>query len=246
MPGGHEALHGRVVVGVEGDLGLEARALARAQEDGGVRARVGGPEQPRLFAQVDQPQLGLRGQRVFARQAREHAVVEQVRGLEGPVDGARLPRRLDQQRDVDLARAQLVLALVGLGGDHRQLDLRVQRAEAADRLGRDRRAGRRERRQAQPARAQTLERAQLGLGVGEPREDDVGVADEHLARLGETDAARVALHQRRGRLAFQRSDLLRHRGLREVQRLGRTGERAAGRDLAQHPQSPYVKHHHSL
>ena len=52
------------------------------------------------------------------------------------------------------------------------------------------------------------QRLELGLGVGEPSEDDVGVADEHLAGLGEPHAARGALDEGGAGLALQGGDLL--------------------------------------
>ena len=72
------------------------------------------------------------------------------------------------------------------------------------------------------------------------------MADEHAARVGEADAARAALDQRRAGLALERGDLLRDGGLGEGERLGRGGERAALGDLAQDSHSANVKHQQSL
>jgi len=60
------------------------------------------------------------------------------------------------------------------------------------------------------------------------------------------DAARAALHERRAGLALERGDLLRDGGLRERQRLGRRGERAAHRDLAEGGEELEVEHHGPL
>ena len=98
----------------------------------------------------------------------------------------------------------------------------------------------------QAAAAQAGDRLQLGLGLGQAGHDRLGVADDRLARLGEPHAARAALHERGAGLALERGDLLRDGGLRERQRLGRGGERAADRDLAEHPHAADVKHELNL
>ena len=59
-------------------------------------------------------------------------------------------------------------------------------------------------------------------------------------------AARAALHERGAGLALERGDLLRDRGLRERQRLGRGRERTAYRDLAEHPHAADVEHQLNL
>ena len=72
------------------------------------------------------------------------------------------------------------------------------------------------------------------------------MAHERLARLGEPDAARVALDERAAGLALERGDLLRDGGLREGQRLGGGAERAADGDLPEHPHTANVKHQYFL
>ena len=67
-----------------------------------------------------------------------------------------------------------------------------------------------------------------------------------LAGVGEADAARAALHERRAGLALERGDLLRDGGLRERQRLGGGGERAAHGDLAEHTHAADVEHQPNL
>ena len=137
-----------------------------------------------------------------------------------------------------------------LGDDQRQLDAGVLGAEGGDRQRHQRRRGGLERRQPQPAAADAGDRLQLGLGLAEPREDRVGVAHERLARLGQPDAARVALDERAAGLALERGDLLRDGGLREGEGLGGGRERAANRDLPEHAHTANVKHqrvlYHSL
>src|SRR5437764_659023 len=60
----------------------------------------------------------------------------------------------------------------------------------------------------EPAAPQTRDRVELRLGLGEPDEDGVGVADERLAGVREAHATRVALDQGGSSLALERRDLL--------------------------------------
>ena len=59
-------------------------------------------------------------------------------------------------------------------------------------------------------------------------------------------AARAALDELRARLAFERRDLLGDGGLRVGERVGRGGEGAVCRDLAQHAHPADVKHKQNL
>jgi hypothetical protein len=92
-----------------------------------------------------------------------------------------------------------------------------------------------ERDEAQPPAAQPGHRLELGLGIGQAREDRVGVTDEHATRVGQVHAAGGAIHELRAGLALQRCDLLRDRRLGVGQRLGGGGERTLRRDLFQNP-----------
>jgi hypothetical protein len=94
----------------------------------------------------------------------------------------------------------------------------------------------------QPAAAHARDRLELGLRLGEPREDRVRVAHERLTRLGQPDPARVAGDERAARLALERGDLLRDGGLRERERLGGGAERAPHGDLSQHAHAADVEH----
>jgi hypothetical protein len=118
--------------------------------------------------------------------------------------------------------------------------------ERRDRDRHDRRRRGLERRHPQPPAAQPGDRLQLGLGLGEARQDLVGVPHDRLARLGQPHAARAALHEHRAGLALERRDLLRDRRLRERERLGGGGERAAQRDLAEDSHTTDVKHQWDL
>ena len=148
----------------------------------------------------------------------------------------------DVQGDVDVAAAQLGDRRARLGWLERQLDSGMALAIAGDRLGHDRRARAREGGEPQPAAAQAGDGLELGLGVGEPREDDVGVLDQRAARVGQPDAARAALDEHHAGLALQGGDLLGDGRLRVVQRVGGGGERATCGDLAQHAHAANVKH----
>ena len=93
------------------------------------------------------------------------------------------------------------------------------------------------------AAAQAGDRLELGLRLGQPGEDRVGVAcTSARARVGQPHAARAALDERGAGLALERRDLLGDRGLGERQGLGRGGEGAADGHLAQDAHSAYVKH----
>src|SRR3954462_9292407 len=81
-------------------------------------------------------------------------------------------------------------------------------AEGAVALGHDGRAGAGERGQPQAPAAQAGDRLELGLGVGQAGEDRVGVLYQRAARIGQAHAARVALDERRARLALEGGDLL--------------------------------------
>ena len=63
------------------------------------------------------------------------------------------------------------------------------------------------------------------------------MADEHLGGAGQADAAAVALDDRLADLALERGELLRDRRRRQVERVGRRGERSLLGDLAQDTQA---------
>ena len=67
---------------------------------------------------------------------------------------------------------------------------------------------------------------QLGARRLELHEDFVRGAIKQFALLGEDQAARMAVEQRYGELAFQCRDLTRHRRLRQAESLAGMGERA--------------------
>jgi hypothetical protein len=67
--------------------------------------------------------------------------------------------------------------------------------------------------------------AQLARGVGPQGLHLAGVAQQHLARLGQPQRP-LAHHQHMADIAFQRAQALRHRRLGDVQQLGGTVEAA--------------------
>ena len=83
-------------------------------------------------------------------------------------------------------------------------------------------------------------------GELQPVGDDVGVLEQQRARRRERQPAGPALEQLRARLALERRDLLRDRGLGQRQRLGRARERAEPRDLAERQHAARVDHRLSL
>ena len=150
------------------------------------------PVEPRIHcssARSRSLSVALARERVPVGDGGVHRVVEDVRELDALADLARVvPGRDDRQRDVEVAGAQQRHAVVGLGGVQLDLDAGMRHAERSDRLGHERRAGARERAQAHATGAQARDRLELGLGVGQPREDRVGV--ERRARGRRRSAAR--------------------------------------------------------
>ena len=186
---------GGVVVGLEGDPRLEAGDRARAV-DQPVALAVGGAARS-TARRPGRRAAGCACARAGGRRgsARYIGSLEQVLARR-----CRRPRRGRASRSRARGRARRACssgaASSGSASDQRQLDAGVRGAEGGDRERHQRRGGGLERGQPQAPAAQAGDRLQLGLGLGEPGEDRVGVAHERLARLGEPDAARVALHER--------------------------------------------------
>ena len=84
------------------------------------------------------------------------------------------------------------------------------------------------------------------LGLVQVGEHRLGVHHEGAAGVGETHRSHATLDERGARLALEGGDLLADRRLRERERRGRGGERAAGGDLPQHPEPAGIKHKWSL
>ena len=152
----------------------------------------------------------------------------------------------DRHGDVDVAGPQRDQRVLGLHQRHRELDGGVELGEAGDGERHDRAGHRLERAHPEAPAAQAGDRLELGLGLGEPREDPLGVAHHGLAGVGEPHAARAALDEDGAGLALERGDLLRDGRLRERERFGGGGERALEGDLAQDAHAADVEHQCSL
>ena len=119
--GGHQALHGLVVVALEGDLGLEADGVACAHDLAGARA-VGRRLDPRLVEQVGRPSSRLPasgwspGSATYIGSSSSSHAVET--GPERLADVA----ELEHQREVELAGAEPRQDLLRLALGQRQLD----------------------------------------------------------------------------------------------------------------------------
>ena len=94
--------------------------------------------------------------------------------------------------------------------------------------------------------AQAGDRLELGLGLGELGEDPLGVAHDRLAGVGQPHPARAALDEHGAGLALERGDLLGDGGLRERERVGGGGERAAEGDFAEDAHAADVEHQCNL
>ena len=81
-----------------------------------------------------------------------------------------------------------------------------------------------------PHVAHACDRLARRLDLGQ---DALGVRQERASRLGRLDAAPDAHEQRNAQLALEPADLLRERGLRQVQDLGRRAERPLLEGLAE-------------
>ena len=88
---------------------------------------------------------------------------------------------LEQEREVELARAQPGGDLLGLSLGEAKGDLRVSGPEGRHRQRHDRGARGRERRHRKLAAAKAGDRRDLGLGGVELRQDGIGVRHERLA-----------------------------------------------------------------
>ena len=86
----------------------------------------------------------------------------------------------------------------------------------------------------------------LVLGEREPVERGARVLDEQRACGGQLRPAARAVDERRADLGLERRQVLRDRGLREVERVGRAGQRSVVGDRTQRAQAPEVVHKWSL
>ena len=179
---------------------------------------------------------------MLGRERDEHRVIEQALGAQPgavPLAGA---GELEQQGQIEFARAQPRSDLLGLALGQRQRYVGVPRPKPRDGKRHQSGAGGRERRHSQPPRSDAEHRGELRLGRLDPREDRLRVLDQAGPRGRRPDPAAVAHDQRRAGLGLQPRDRLRDRRLGVRQRLGRARERPPARHLAQDPQATDMQH----
>ena len=122
----------------------------------------------------------------------------------------RVRHRLEvvDEGEIDVARAQALLGVLGLGLDHAQIHLRMAVVELGHGARNQRGAGALEGGEPQAAAAEARERREIVLRALDARQDRVGVRDQRPAGVREPDAARSALEEGGADLTFQRRDLL--------------------------------------
>ena len=162
--GRDEALDRGVVVGLEGDLRLEARRLAGALQDRAVRAACrscrGSTTRRRGPSAAPAP-CARRGWHA----GRQRYIGSSSSGWRSiALSSMRSKRRLDRQRDLALAALQALQALVGLARRERHLDAR----DSARGSGRSR-AGRSSRPPSGTTRAASARRARRRSRRARPR-----------------------------------------------------------------------------
>jgi hypothetical protein len=238
---------GAVVVGGERHLRREACLPAGAQHDVGIGAGPGhAADHPLLAAQVRQRDRAAPGEPVAIWQRGKHRVVEDRHRLDASRKLEWGQLGVEHQRQVELARAQVVERVGELDHPQAHLGRRLRRAQLGQRRGQNARRRARERPDAQSGALDTGHRLDLGLGLAQLGEHRLGVAQQHRAGRRGRHPVRVAGQQTGPQLALEAGDLLGDRGLREGQRLSRLGERAAGSDLAEDGQEPCVEHNGTL
>jgi len=187
-------LGGHRLVGLEGDPCVITRLLAGPVDDQPASRTVRGPD-PRLGAQVGHRQSRLGSQRVLLGQHGVVDVVDEVLGLELGAERAGHHGVVIDQGEVDVARPQECVCLLGLCLDHAKLDLGVARVRGRDAPWDQRGACALERGQAKPAAAQPGELSQLVLGALEAGQDRIGMCHQHPTGIGEPYAARCAVQE---------------------------------------------------
>ncbi len=205
--GCHEALHGLVVVALEGHPRLEACGVAAAHDVARAGAGSGGLH-PGVVAQICKAQpLPCRRADVRAAGPGTSDPRTAPRGS-CRAASARLPGNSNSSARSSSPAAQARRDLLGLALDERQLDVGVGGAEGGDRQRHQRRPGGGEGGHPQAPPAQPGDRRQRRLGGVQAREDALGVADQRLPGGGQADPARVALEQRQPGFGLERGDLL--------------------------------------
>jgi len=85
-------------------------------------------------------------------------------------------------------------------------------------------------------------RREVGLRERRALEQRLGVRDQHQRGVGQPQPAAGLLEQRDAGLALERLQLLRHGGRRVAESIGGGGDRAAGGELAEDSEAADVEH----
>jgi hypothetical protein len=141
-----------------------------------------------------------------------------IRGCPGAA--RKLGRRAAHDRDVDLLARKHAHDLVAVTDLQLDLDLRMLLGEVHQHR-RQQVLGRRDGADTQRSGEDALQRGHLFAGLAPQVEDAPRIAGQQLPGLGQPDAAPGALQERRAGRFFERADLDRYRGLREVHLVGR-------------------------
>ena len=122
----------------------------------------------------------------------------------------RVRHRLEvvDEREIDVAGAEALLGVLGLGLDHAQFHVRMAVVELGHGARHERGARALEAGEPQAAAAQARQRREIVLRALDAGEDRVGVRDQRPAGVGEPHPARPALEEGGADLTFQRRDLL--------------------------------------
>ena len=241
---GDETLHRSVVVELEANPRLEAGGAAGALGER-VAGGAAGALDPRLVRQVEETDDALPGDGMRCGKHDTQRLFEQELELDPRVGGKGDVVVFEDDRQIELAHTHAGERdeRVGLGDRH--VDLGPDRGEANERIRDD--ADRCGRVRPDPqGRGRAVEFPELGLGLGEPLEDRLGMLDQPPTGRGQLHAARASLEQRDARLGLELRQLLGDRGRREAERLGGPGDRAAEGHLAQDTETPDVEHKQSL
>ena len=187
-------------------------------------------EDERRLREVDRPQRAAARPPVVGR-GDGHLRI----GAEGRRHELSSMDRQRQHGDVELARRDGRRQVGGVAGDDHEFELGMARAEPAQRIGQQIRArggARAEPHASGHDTAQPLDRLARRLELGQRA---ARVLEQHLAGGGGKRPAADALEQARAQRRLQVPDVMAHRGLAHVQRLGRARERGVAHDLGERP-----------
>ena len=114
--------------------------------------------------------------------------------------------------------------------------------EPGERRGDERSQRGREAAEAEPAVSPPGYLAEFLLGAADPGDQRARVPHEGESGVGQLDRARSAFDQRQVHRPFQGRDVLAHRRLRHLERIGGAGEGSAGGDALQDLELPDMRY----